>query len=58
MLTLQLRYLTFWLDEGTEGVEEPTVTVQFLLVLLLQAENDLDRAGSLADFAILGDNDA
>jgi hypothetical protein len=32
----------FRFDEGTERIEEPSVTVEFLLILFLQAEDDLD----------------
>ena len=30
-----------WLDQRAERVEEPSVTIELLLVLLLQAEDDL-----------------
>ncbi len=39
--------LTVWFDQRAEGVEEPSMTVQFLFVLFLQAEDDLDRACAL-----------
>ena len=38
---------TVGLDEGTKGVEEPSVTVQLLLVLFLETEDDLNVASSL-----------
>ena len=38
---------TVGLDEGTKGVEEPSVTVQLLLVLFLETEDDLNGASSL-----------
>ena len=34
-------------NQRTERIEEPSVTVQLLLVLLLEAEYDLNWAGSL-----------
>lgn len=42
--------LTIGLDKRTKGIEEPPMTVELLLVLLLQAENDLHRARSLRNF--------
>lgn len=39
---------------GSRSIGPP---VQLLLVLLLQAEDDLDGAGALRDFATLGDHD-
>ena len=35
------------LDEWTKRIEKPSVTVEFLLVLLLQTENDLNGAGAM-----------
>ncbi len=48
--------LTVRLDQRTKGVEEPSVTVQLLLVLLLQTEDDLNGAGTLRDLAGICDN--
>ena len=45
------------LDERPKRVEEPSVTVQLLLVLLLQAENNLHGTCSLRDFTRIGHND-
>jgi hypothetical protein len=49
--------LTIRLNKRTKGVEEPPMTVELLLVLLLQAENDLHRARSLGYFACVGNDD-
>lgn len=35
------------LQDRAEGIEEPAVRIDFLLVLLFKAENDLDRDDSL-----------
>ena len=35
------QYTNVWFQDRTESVEEPTVRVDLLLVLLLQAEDDL-----------------
>lgn len=45
------KYCTVRLDERAKSVEEPTMTVEFFLVLLLQAEYDLYRASRLRYFA-------
>jgi hypothetical protein len=31
-----------WLEDGSEGVEEPPVRVDFFLVFFFEAEDDLD----------------
>ena len=41
------------LDQRAKRVEEPSVTIELLLVLLLQTEDDLNRAGTLRNFASL-----
>lgn len=46
--------LAIRLDERAERIEEPAMTVEFLLVLLLETENDLDWACTRGDFACLG----
>lgn len=43
------------LQHAAEGVEIPTVAVEFLFVLLFQAEDDLDRARGDLHFALVGD---
>ena len=49
---------TVGFDQWTECIEEPPVTVELLLVLLLQAEDDLDGTGTHRDLACVGDHDA
>jgi hypothetical protein len=39
--------LAIRIDQRTKGVEEPTMAIEFLLVLLLEAEEDLDGTGCL-----------
>jgi hypothetical protein len=41
------------LDKGSKGVEEPSVTVQLFLVLLFQAEDDLNGTGTRRNLPIL-----
>lgn len=48
---------TVGVNQGSKCIEEPPVTVQFLLVLLFQAKDDLHRACALRDFAFLGHHD-
>lgn len=48
---------TVGLDERAEGVEEPPMTVELLLVLLLQAEDDLNRTCALRHFTLVRDDD-
>lgn len=43
--------LTVGLDQWPERVEEPSMTVQLLLILLFQAENNLDGTSSLGNFS-------
>lgn len=38
--------LTVRIQKGTECVEEPAMTVELLLVLFLQAEQDLNWTGT------------
>jgi hypothetical protein len=45
------------LDQRAKRIEEPSVTVQLLLVLLLEAEQDLDRTGSWRHLATVGNDD-
>lgn len=49
--------LTVRLDQRTKGIEEPSVAVQLLLVLLLQTEDDLNGASTLRYLARICDND-
>lgn len=44
-------------DERSECIEEPSMTVELLLVLFLQAENNLDGARTRRDLARVGDDD-
>jgi hypothetical protein len=44
------------LDKRSKCVEEPSVTVEFFLVLLFQAEDDLDGTGTCRNFSILRHN--
>ena len=44
--------------QGPKCVEKPAMTVELLLVLLLQAENNLYRTRSLWDLASLGNDNA
>ncbi len=39
--------LTIGINEGPESIEKPTVTVEFLLVLLLEAKDNLHRASTI-----------
>jgi len=48
---------TIRLDERTESVEEPPVAVEFLLVLLLEAEEKLNRSRHEGKLARLCDHD-
>ena len=41
------QYAHVWLEHTPEGIEEPPMRVDFLLVLLLHAEDDLRRDNSL-----------
>lgn len=50
--------LTIRLDERAKRVEEPPMTVELLLVLLLEAENDLDGARAVRGFTSLSHHDA
>jgi hypothetical protein len=45
------------LDERAKGVEEPSVAIQLLLVLLLQTKYDLHGASTSGHFARLGHYD-
>jgi hypothetical protein len=45
------------LDQGAKGVEEPAMTVEFLLVLFLETENDLNGASASGDLASIGYDD-
>ena len=42
------------MNQGAESIEEPAMTVELLLILLLEAEQDLDRTGSSGHLAIFG----
>lgn len=44
-------------NEWTKSVEEPSMAVQFLLVLFLQTEDDLDWTWSRRDLASVCDDD-
>jgi len=44
------------LDERSKSIEEPAVRVEFLLVLLFKAEDDLDGNAASGDFASLADD--
>jgi hypothetical protein len=35
---------TIWIDQWTKGIKEPAVAIKLLLVLLFQAEDDLNWA--------------
>jgi hypothetical protein len=39
-----MKVLTIGFDQRAKSIEEPTVTVELLLVLFFETENDLDRA--------------
>jgi hypothetical protein len=47
---------TIGVDQGTESVEEPAVAVELLLVLLLQTEDDLNRADTRRHFSSVRDH--
>lgn len=44
------------LDEWAKGIEEPSMAVQLLLVLLLEAENDLDWTSTGRNFTRVTDD--
>ena len=49
--------LTIRFDEGAKRVEEPPMTVQFLLVLFLETKNDLNWTRPLGNLTRIGNND-
>ena len=48
---------TIGANEWTKSVEEPSMAVQFLLVLFLEAKDNLNWTWSRRNFASVGDND-
>jgi hypothetical protein len=56
-LTKAFNKLTVWLDKRAKSVEKPAMTIQLLLVLLLEAEDDLHGTGSLRYFTCVGNDD-
>jgi hypothetical protein len=48
---------TVGFDKGTECIEEPAMAVQFLLVLFLQAKDDLDGNGARRDLSSVSHHD-
>lgn len=50
------KLMTVWVDEWPKCIEEPTVTIEFLLILFFQTENDLHWTCPLRNFASIGDD--
>lgn len=48
--------ITIWINQWTKCIEEPAVAVEFLLVLLLETEYDLNGASSLRHLARVGND--